>query len=113
MKLVLVASIIFAGCAPLTVPAQKPDPNIVEVLARPATFYPEHVQIPIGKTVLWKNAANVPHTITPDDPTKPGTWKTARVVEAGDFFAHTFTTAGTYSYNCAIHAGMIGTIHVR
>ena len=113
MKLVLAMTLCTAGCAAATVPVEEPRTDAVEVLARPATFHPEYVQITVGKTVIWKNAANVLHTITPDDPAKPGTWKTGRVVQNGDFFSHTFTTAGRFSYNCAIHAGMIGTIHVQ
>ena len=113
MKLLWATSLFIAGCVPTTIPAERPKIEGIEVLARPATFYPEHVQISVGKTIVWKNAANVVHTITPDEPAKPGSWKTGRVVQTGDFFAHTFTTPGRFSYNCAIHAGMTGTIHVQ
>jgi plastocyanin len=32
---------------------------------------------------------------------------------AGRQFSFTFTRAGTFSYHCAIHPGMVGTVVVR
>jgi len=33
-------------------------------------------------------------------------------VFAGDTYSHTFNSAGTYAYHCAVHASMTGTIEV-
>ena len=107
------AALILAGCAYTTPTPEPAGPRPVEVLAAPATFQPAFVQIAVGQTVKWRNAWNIPHTITPNEPEKPGTWAAARVLVTGDTFSHTFHTAGSYEYNCAIHAGMIGTIHVK
>jgi len=70
--------------------------------------------VAVGGTVTWTwtNAGNVPHSVESEG--SPGF--TSSAVLAGDGSTHqvTFSTPGTYQYDCAVHgAAMTGTIVVR
>jgi plastocyanin len=90
----------------------------IEARSAPYVFAPSAKTIHVGDTVVWTIKPGDAHTITsgtivggiqvPDGKFDSG-------VEApGQSFSHKFTTAGTYSYYCQIHAdsGMNGTIRV-
>ena len=72
-------------------------------------FSPGSVTVGIGDTVTWtNNQAGVPHTVTSD---------TAGVMDSGTLasgatYAKTFDAAGTFTYFCAIHPTMTGTVIV-
>lgn len=96
-------------------------------------FYPASLPIDVGDTVTWAFPTGEPHTVAivpagqnvppPSDPNvaKPsGSTTTDGTVYSssgfqllGGKYALTFTKAGTYTYHCLIHPGMIGTIVVR
>jgi plastocyanin len=79
-------------------------------------FEPADVTIDPGTTVRWVNAANVFHTVTPDNSSQPGVWTRATTSTVGPVLTHTFNQSGqTYSYHCEPHlsAGMTGVIRVR
>jgi plastocyanin len=83
---------------------------------------PFTVSLAAGGTVKWRNGdtgtsggaygggtAGTTHDITSD---------TQGLFDSGSFapgatFSHTFTTAGTYHYHCAIHPSMTGIIVVN
>jgi plastocyanin len=71
------------------------------------SFSPATVQITPGTTVTWTNQGAAPHTVTSDG----GVFDSGRL-DAGQSFSHTFATAGTFSYHCAIHPQMTATIVV-
>src|SRR5262245_1869808 len=73
-----------------------------------AAYAPDEVSVAVGTTVTWTNTDSVPHTSTSD---VPG-WDSG-VVAAGGRFSTAFQTAGTFSYHCTIHPGMVGTVVVR
>ncbi len=58
--------------------------------------------------MTWKNTDSVAHTSTSDTPG----WDSG-IVNPGAQFSIGFPTAGTYTYHCAIHPGMVGTVVVR
>jgi plastocyanin len=62
----------------------------------------------VGTTVTWVNTDSVSHTSTSD-----GTAWNSGIVSPGGRFSFAFQTAGTFSYHCAIHPGMVGTVVVR
>jgi plastocyanin len=71
------------------------------------TFSPADATLQVGQIVEWANTGSVTHTVTftnypyLSDPTlAPVTWEV------------TFNKAGTYPYQCTIHAGMTGTLVV-
>jgi plastocyanin len=61
-----------------------------------------------GTTVTWTNTDSVAHTSTSD----ANGWNSG-IVSPGGQFSFAFPTAGTFSYHCAIHPGMVGTVVVR
>lgn len=91
-----------------------PGSNNVEVSMGAASFNPASVQIPIGGSVTWRNATATAHTITPQNLGQPGTWANVNVPgESGFTFTHRFNSAGTFEYECTVHAGMTGSVRVQ
>jgi plastocyanin len=70
-------------------------------------FNPSPLNVPVGSTVTWTNADGSAHTTTSDN----GAWDSG-ALSNGAHFSFTFTQAGTYTYHCAIHSYMHGTIVV-
>jgi plastocyanin len=66
------------------------------------------VVIGVNNTVTWVNNDNVPHTVTATD----GSFNSGNL-NAGQSWSHTFTAPGTYTYDCAYHPWMKGTIIVK
>ncbi|MCL5095996.1 MAG: CHRD domain-containing protein [Candidatus Omnitrophica bacterium] len=79
-------------------------------------FQPANLTINMGDTVTWTNAGAFQHTSTSGNspPASDGLWDSG-IVQPGGTFSHTFTTAGTFPYFCAIHyfLGMTGVITVQ
>lgn len=71
-------------------------------------YSPAEVEIGAGGSVTWTNEEDAPHTVTFDDDTVAD----SEELNNGDEFSTTFDTAGTYSYICAIHPDMKGTVTV-
>jgi len=71
-------------------------------------FSPSPLTIKAGTTVTWTNSDAVTHTVTSDD----GTTFSSGNITNGQTFTFTFSTPGTYTYHCAIHPSMIGTVVV-
>ena len=72
-------------------------------------FNPDVVHIPQGSTVIWTNRDSAPHTVTSDS----GNELDSNTLSEGQTYAHTFPTAGTYTYHCSIHPSMKGRIVVE
>jgi plastocyanin len=73
------------------------------------SFAPNPLTIKVGQTVNWKNNDSIQHTAT-----------LAGVFDTGDIppmsaknAPVTMNTAGTFTYHCTIHPGMVGTIIVQ
>jgi plastocyanin len=73
-----------------------------------AAFMPDQLNVAVGETVTWTNTDSVAHTSTSD----AAGWDSG-IVAPGGHFSSTFQTAGTFSYHCAIHPGMVGTVVVH
>jgi len=71
-------------------------------------FNPADLNVAVGTTVTWMNNDTVAHTSTSD----AIAWSSG-IVAPGGQFSFVFPTAGTFSYHCAIHPGMVGTVVVR
>ncbi len=72
------------------------------------TFSPATVSIAPGETITWNFNAPLPHTTTSDTNVGPEVWDSG-VLTSGTF-SHTFNTAGTYPYYCAVHSFPGGTL---
>jgi amicyanin len=70
-------------------------------------FSPNPITIAPGSTVTWTNRDGAPHTVTADD----GSWGSSTLRQGGTY-SHVFTSPGSYTYHCAIHPFMKGTVVV-
>ena len=66
------------------------------------------VVLGVNSTVTWVNNDDAPHTVTAND----GSFNSGNI-NAGQSWAHTFTTPGTYTYYCSYHPWMKGTVVVK
>ncbi|CAG1013459.1 MAG: copper-binding protein [Rhizobiaceae bacterium] len=80
----------------------------VEVRMASFAFDPASVEVLVGDSITWTNADLAPHTATAED----GTWDTG-TLERGGRGRITFDAPGDYSYFCAYHPHMKGTVTVR
>lgn len=71
------------------------------------TYQPDPVVVQVGGKVIWQNQDTAPHTATADD----GSFDTG-TIEKGKIGSETFKEAGTFTYFCAIHPTMHGTVEV-
>lgn len=71
------------------------------------TYEPDPVVVQAGGKVIWQNEDTAPHTATADD----GSFDTG-TIEKGKLGSATFKEPGTFTYHCAIHPTMHGTVEV-
>src|ERR671912_1242452 len=88
------------SAAPQAAAPGEADVSIVDFSFEPATL-----DVAAGSTVVWTNDGLAPHTVT-------GDFADSGVLEPGQTFSHTFAESGEFSYVCAIHPNMTGTIQV-
>jgi plastocyanin len=112
--LALLACATLAACFSDDPSPTDPDddpPTTARVVASGSanTFSPGAVTVARGAVVTWAFAA-LPHNVTfrgtPGAPANVPTTTNAEV-------ARTFATAGTFPYDCTLHAGMTGTVVVQ
>jgi plastocyanin len=116
---ILVMSSLAAACsssydAP-TSPSPSPTPgsSLAVAIVRAASsltnaaFSPNPDTIGVGAALTWTNNDTTTHTTVSDD----GSWASGNIAP-GAAFTRTFSTAGTFTYHCAIHPNMVGTITV-
>lgn len=85
-------------------PSTPSTTNAISV--RDNAFDPASTTVPPGTTVTWTWAGSNQHNVTFDD----GTASTTRV---SGTFTRAFATAGTFPYQCTVHAGMAGSVRVQ
>lgn len=83
-------------------------------------FSPQSLTVPAGTTVTWTNNDSAPHTVTPTDGPSTSAQTTgvfdSSNLGSGQTFSFAFGMAGTYYYDCTIHAAqtsMHGTVVVQ
>ncbi len=87
-------------------------------------FTPTEITIKAGDTIEWRNIGSIPHTVTADPGSAPGsknielpagaeTFDSGWVMRGG-LFRYTFSKPGVYRYICLPHqrARMLGTVIV-
>ena len=72
------------------------------------TYDSHDIAVPLGTTVTWTNTGAVAHTVTADD---GATFDSASLDPQGTF-SFTTITPGTFTYHCAFHPWMTGTLTV-
>lgn len=88
-------------------PAPAPQPGSNSVSVVDDSFSPASLTVSPGTAVTWTNNGRRPHTVTGD----AGLWDSG-MLRPGQSFSFTFQTPGTYTYNCSVHGGMMGTVVV-
>ena len=112
---VFLMSAIACGSSSSTSPSPTPTPGSSSVTI-PAgasnlgnqAYSPDSVNVSVGGTVTWMNNDSTAHTSTSD----ASGWDSG-VVAPGASFSRTFPTAGTFSYHCTLHTGMVGKVVVQ
>lgn len=70
-------------------------------------FQPASLNVAVGQAVEWKNTGNLPHTATADT----GSFDSGLVMKTKTF-SQVFEVPGTFTYACAVHPEMVGTVVV-
>ena len=71
-------------------------------------YAPNPVNISAGGSVTWMNNDSTTHNSTADD----NSWGSGSIAP-GASYTRTFASAGTFTYHCTIHPGMVGTVVVK
>jgi plastocyanin len=103
----MIAALLLAGTPSVTANDQ-PSAAPAAVKIDNFSFGPQTVTVPVGATVTWTNADDIPHTAVSTE----GVFK-SKVMDTDEKFSYTFTKAGTYAYYCTIHPKMTGQIVVQ
>lgn len=98
-----------AAAIPVAATFARADGHAVkhQVLIRNFTFEPANLTINAGDSVEFINEDGAPHTATAEN----GSFDTGNL-RRGQAATLTFSAAGTYSYFCAVHPRMKGSITV-
>jgi plastocyanin len=83
---------IVAGASGMTTTAYNPNPIVVSR----------------GMTVTWVNNDSITHTSNSDT----NAWTSGNIAPGGSF-SETFQSTGSFTYHCAIHPNMVGTVTVQ
>ncbi len=108
MASVTSGGVTHTGTASVTVLSTQAGAVIVTTPNR--TFNPPNVVIPPGGTVTWQFSEST-HNVTFAGVAPPG--GDIPDLSPGNSASRTFTTEGTYDYECTRHGGMVGTIEVQ
>jgi plastocyanin len=73
------------------------------------SFSPEPATMRVGQTVAWRNADSITHNATQD----ANRFATSNLSAGATSPPLAMTTAGTFTYHCTIHPGMVGTLTVQ
>ena len=95
--------------------SQSVKKNTIDIVGLEAPFYlPNDLTVSAGETIVFDNVDGNQHTVTSIDPsTKTADGKfDSGLLQNGEKFELTLNEKGNYSYYCALHPGMQGTIIV-
>jgi plastocyanin len=95
---------------PEPAPAVQAGPAEVQVTIDNFTYAPPDLTVNVGTKVTWTNHDDVPHTVT--STTRPRRLESP-TLDTNESFSHVFKEPGTYSYFCAVHPKMTGTVTVK
>ena len=105
LVLVLLAAVAFvAACGKGDRNASPEATNTV--VMKDSEFRPNHVSVPAGTTVTWRNDDGFEHDVTFAGGPASGT------LGAGGTWERALEEAGTFDYECTIHPGMVGRVTV-
>jgi plastocyanin len=73
------------------------------------SYNPNPVTMRVGQSIAWRNADSIAHTATQDT----SGFNTGSLAAGATSASTTMSTAGTFTYHCTIHPGMVGTLTVQ
>ncbi len=95
--------------APSPTPAPAPAPTSQNTISITGfAFAAKSLTVAVGTTVVWTNQDPMGHTVTADD----GSFDSGTIA-SGATYSHAFAKAGVYTYHCAFHPSMLGTVIVQ
>jgi plastocyanin len=100
-------------CSTTTTPSPTPSAPTTSGTAvdiKGNAYVPPSLTVPLGSTVTWTNSDEAPHTVTS---AAGGSELKSPTLQKGGKFSHMFHSAGTFSYYCAVHPDMKGTVTVQ
>jgi plastocyanin len=97
------------GPAGATGPAAGPI-STNQVSVGSASFDPSSIVVTTGTTVTWTWTTPVTHNVTFN---ATGLGGSGDLGGTGSTYSKTFSTVGTFGYQCTIHSGMVGTVKVE
>ncbi len=103
-----VGGIALAAPDPATSPGASPPTPAAVVHMKNFAFGPDSVTILAGQSVRFVEDDDTPHTVTATDKSFD-----SGNLSQGAKWEHAFTAAGTYTYFCAYHPYMKGTVIVK
>ena len=105
----------------LSVFAQSPDVQVSIVpggstLGEKA-WSPNPVEVKVGQKIIWTNNDSVQHTVTSGSPGSPDSGQVfdsglTKLLNKGETFEWTATTAGEIPYYCQLHPTQVGSVVV-
>jgi plastocyanin len=73
------------------------------------SYSPNPTTMRVGQTVAWKNGDSIAHTATQD----ASRFDSGTISGGATSSPLTMNTAGTFTYHCTIHPGMVGSLVVQ
>jgi len=73
------------------------------------SYSPNPTSMRVGQTIAWHNGDTTAHTSTKDG----GGFDTGNVNAGATSSPITMSAAGSFTYHCTLHPGMVGTITVQ
>ncbi len=73
------------------------------------SYSPSPTTVRMGQTVAWRNNDSTAHNANQDN----GGFATCNLNAGATSASITMSTAGTFTYHCTLHPGMVGTITVQ
>ena len=122
-SLFIVAALLISGCGgggssysppSVTNPTPTPMGGSVSIVAGARTltttaYSPNPLTVAVGTTVTWVNNDTISHTATSNT---ADVFDTGTIAPGGQA-SKQFTSAGSVSYHCTFHPGMVATINVQ
>ena len=84
------------------------DTHTVEIIN--FAFHPSEIRVKQGTKVMWLQKDNASHTVTS---TNPAGLFDSGTLSQNQQFSFTFSTPGTFEYQCTIHPSMRGKVIVE
>jgi plastocyanin len=91
----------------LTSAAASAGPATGAIAISDSGFTPATFRLALGGTLTFANNGKAAHTVTATD----GSFD-SDMIRSGGSWAHTFSTAGSFTYSCILHPNMKGTVQV-